>query len=103
MDEAARRILQSMANTVTQNPGRNRFEVEVDGQTAVLEYQQRGERLALTHTEVPAQLSGKGIGSMLTEYALTYAREHGLRVEPECPFVARYIEGHPEYRELVAS
>lgn len=92
-----------MANTVTHNAERHRFEVEVEGQTAVLDYQRRGKTLALTHTEVPPQVSGQGVGSLLTEYALTWAGEQGMKVAPECPFVARFIDGHPEYRELVAS
>jgi predicted GNAT family acetyltransferase len=29
------------------------------------------------------------------------ARRQGLRVLPLCPFIAHYVEQHPEYQELV--
>ena len=29
------------------------------------------------------------------------AREHGLKVKPLCPFIARYISTHPEWQALV--
>ena len=29
-------------------------------------------------------------------------RAAGLKVEPLCPFIASYIERHPEYADLVA-
>ena len=91
-----------MTANVTRNASRHRFETETDGQTAVLAYSQTGDRLALTHTEVPHPLSGKGVGSALVRFALDYAREHNLRVVPDCPFVARFIERHREYADLVA-
>jgi hypothetical protein len=38
----------------------------------------------------------------LTEHALRYARQRGYKVVPSCPFVAVYIERHPEYRDVLA-
>nr|MDQ2879460.1 N-acetyltransferase [Pseudomonadota bacterium] len=33
---------------------------------------------------------------------LDSARDRGLKVVPQCPFVAAYIAKHPEYRGLLA-
>lgn len=98
-----RRIQGSMDSKVTRNEQRQRFEMAAEGQTAILEYRQSGNRLALTHTEVPEGMSGKGRGSALVRFALDYAREHRLHVAPDCPFVARFIERHREYKDLVAA
>jgi glutathione S-transferase len=44
---------------------------------------------------------GRGFGSRLAATALEDARRQGLDVAPLCPFIARYIERHPEYSEPV--
>jgi predicted GNAT family acetyltransferase len=79
----------------------NRFEVQVENLFAVLDYSQRGEIITFTHTGVPAELEGRGIGSQLAHAGLEYAREKAFKVVPLCWFVAGYIERHPEYQSLV--
>ena len=46
-------------------------------------------------------VSRRGVGSRLIRAALDSARDQGLRVVPQCPFVRAFIERHPEYRDLV--
>jgi len=86
---------------VTDNADQSRYELAVDGQTAVLQYMERDGALYLTHTEVPPELEGGGIGSRLVKHALEQAKSRGMKVAPWCPFVKAYIERHPEYRGLV--
>ena len=88
---------------VVHQPARQRFIAAVDGVEAVLDYEQRGGVLCLTHTGVPPPIGGRGIGARLVRTALDYARSKGLKVVPACSYVAAYIEGHPEYADLVAS
>lgn len=85
---------------IRDNPAGNRFEAEVEGQVAFVDYKRRGDTIWFTHTEVPQQLEGRGIGSALAKYALDYALAHSLTVVPSCPFIAEYIESHPEYAGL---
>jgi hypothetical protein len=80
-----------------------RFELERDGRVAYLEYTLSGHVLALLHTEVPDSLRGTGIGSDLARTALDWARENHLKVDIVCPFVAEFLEHHPEYSDLVLS
>jgi predicted GNAT family acetyltransferase len=91
-----------MAN-VTNNEKKSQFEYVEDGHTAVAAYTKRPDALILTHTEVPKELGGRGIGNKLAEFAMTYAREHDLRVVPLCPFMSKYIDKHPEHKDLVRS
>ena len=86
---------------VTQNETANRFEIVVDGRTAALEYHRGRDFLTLVHTEVPAELEGRGIGGKLAKAGLEFARAENLKVVPSCPFVAAYIKRHPEYLDLV--
>jgi predicted GNAT family acetyltransferase len=87
---------------VSNNSGANRFEVSVGQDVAMLQYEMRGDTIDLTHTIVPPQLEGEGIGTALAEYALEYARLNSLCVIPTCSFVAAYIQSHPAYADLVA-
>jgi hypothetical protein len=86
---------------VTHNAEEKRFEVVLDGQTAELAYLREPHVIALVHTEVPEAFEGQGVGSRLARAALDYARDEGLRVMAVCPFVASYVERHPEYRPLL--
>jgi uncharacterized protein len=53
--------------------------------------------ITFTHTEVPAELSGRGIGSALARGALHQVRAQGLKVVAQCPFIGK----HPEYGDLL--
>jgi len=91
-----------MSEGVTDNRARNRFELIVEGITAHIDYERKPDRIVLIHTIVPDALGGKGVGSRLVKGALAMIRAEGLKLVPQCPFVAAYIEKHPEYRDLVA-
>ena len=92
-----------MTLAIRHEPDARRFAADVDGKTAYITYRELDrQHLELDHTYVPQERRGAGIASQLTVRALEYARERGFRVVPSCPFVAAYIERHPEYRELRA-
>ena len=92
-----------MAPKITNNPIKHRFETEIGAQTAFLGYRLADDRITFTHTQVPTTLEGRGIGTALVKAGLEYAREHTLRVVPQCPFVAEFIQAHPQYISLLAS
>src|SRR5439155_2345223 len=64
-------------------------------------YRLRDGRIAFTHTEVDESLEGRGFGSRLAAAALEDAARRGLNVVPLCPFIAYYVEQHPEYKRLL--
>jgi hypothetical protein len=57
----------------------------------------------LDHTFVPAELNGQGLAAILTEAALTLARKDQVRIVPQCSYVARWLDRHPAWQDLVAS
>jgi predicted GNAT family acetyltransferase len=76
--------------------------VSLDGHTAELDYEPLPDRvLDLVHTEVPAALSGRGVGNALAVAAFDYARSNGMRVILTCPFLRRWIGSHPDQRDIV--
>ncbi len=87
---------------LTDNIAAQRYEMRVHDALALIQYRIEADRLVLEHTEVPDALSGQGIGSAIVRAVLDDARKRGLRVVPECEFVAGFISRHPEYAGLVA-
>jgi uncharacterized protein len=77
------------------------FELERDGHVATLQYTLAGKVLALIHTEIPEALRGSGVASTLVRSALDWAREHHMKIDVVCPFVAGYLETHTEYSDLL--
>jgi predicted GNAT family acetyltransferase len=86
---------------VRDNPAESRFEALVEGYTAIAAYHRRADAIVFTHTFVPEELRGRGVGERLARHALDQARAEGLRVVPQCPFIAAFIRRHPEYQPLV--
>jgi predicted GNAT family acetyltransferase len=87
---------------VRDDKARLRYEIVVDGAVAgFVQYNMRGGRLILLHTETSDEFSGRGLATQLVRGALDDARRRNLRVVPICPFVEGYIERHHEYDDLV--
>ena len=87
---------------VRHDEARRRFEIVEEGATGFLTYHLKDGAIVFTHTIVPKEIEGRGIGSRLVRAGLDFARGAGLNVVPQCPFVADYIERHPEYGDLLA-
>ena len=85
---------------VHDNTARQRFELSEQGETAIAAYSREGDAIVFTHTEVPAALEGKGVGTRLVQGALAQVRAAGLKVVPACSFVAAYVERHPDEADL---
>jgi uncharacterized protein len=90
-----------MAAKVRDNPVESRFELHVGSHLAAAYYRKTPGVITFVHTEVPKALAGQGIGSQLVRGALEAVRNEGLRVVPQCPFVAAYIKKHPEFNDLL--
>jgi hypothetical protein len=85
-------------------PEASRYELRLgDRVVGFAEYRMRPRgRLVLAHTEIDEECEGRGFGSRLAAGVLEDVRRKGLDVTPLCPFMARYIELHPEHHDLVA-
>ena len=91
-----------MSVEVRDNPQHHRFEAEVDGHLAIADYRLGDGVITFTHTLVPPELEGRGVGSALVRAGLASARSRGLKVVPKCPFFAAWFQRHPEDADLLA-
>ena len=85
---------------VIHNLDRSRFEVQLEGDTAVLNYQRSDDTIIYTYAGVPRAFRGRGIASKMAHEAMEYAQREGLTVEARCSFVADYVRRHPEYHAI---
>lgn len=83
------------------NKEKKRFEVEIESTTAFVEYEKNNEYISLTHTEVPEELGGKGIGSKMIGKVLSKLQKDGEKVKISCPFIQKYVDKHSEFSEMV--
>ena len=88
-------------SAVSHDPARGRFELATDAGPALLTYLRHGSVIEMMHTEVPEAFEGQGFGATLAEAALDFARREGATVIPSCPFVAAYIDRHPDFADLL--
>lgn len=88
---------------VVERPASGRFEMAFNGGVAFAAFRQQGDKLIVTHTEVPAAYGGLGLGSRLVEGLFQQARGSGRQVVPACSFVADWARRHPEFADVVAS
>ena len=88
--------------TVADNPAESRYELH-DGDTLVgiAAYRLTGDRVVFTHTEVADAYEGQGAGSQLAREALDDSRARNRWVVARCPFIAAWIERHPDYADLL--
>ena len=54
------------------------------------------DKLIAYHTEVDHAHRGKGYSGQLLGTMVQYARDHGLKVLPLCPYVLAQFKRHPE-------
>lgn len=89
---------------VSHNTDAHRYEARVDGDLAgFATYELRPGVVDFTHTEVDSEFEGQGVGGSLARHALDDVRETGdRRVVATCPFIAGWIDKHPDYRSLLS-
>ena len=88
---------------VSRNCARNQFEIVVDGQTSVAQYQLDGAQMTITHIVVPPPIEGQGVASALAQFIIQTAREQNLTIVPQCPFMAAYFRRHPDNSDVLAA
>lgn len=87
---------------IVDNPKEKRFETTIEGHTAKVDYELKGNDIAFTHTTVPEELQGRGLAGKLVQKCLESARERNLKVTPVCEVVIGYMKKRPETHDLLS-
>jgi predicted GNAT family acetyltransferase len=90
--------------TVRDNPESSSLEAVLpDGRVAgYAHYRAAQPAYVFDHTVVQDEFEGQGIGGTLADGVVSYAREHGLQVQPTCSFLRSHLARHPETHDVLA-
>lgn len=86
---------------LVKNESKKRFELEINGHFAFIDYKETAQRISLIHTESEPELAGTGAAAAVVEKTLHYIEESGKKLLPFCPYVFAYIRKHPEWKRIV--
>lgn len=81
------------------NEKTSRFEMNISGQTAFIDYRWSNGVLVLAYIFVPVAHRGQGYSDKLIHFALDYAREKDVKIRVLCSHMAHYLNLHPEMTE----
>lgn len=92
-----------MANRIEHKADQNRFEIYVDDALAgYADYIEANGVRDFGHTVTDPNFRGQGLAGQVVKAALDTSREQGFKIVPSCSYVAKYVDNHPEYSDLVA-
>lgn len=77
--------------------------VAEDGTTAgEMTYSWAGkDKFIIDHTEVEERFGGMGVGKIIFESAVAYAREKQVKIMPLCPFAASMFKKSDAYKDVL--
>ena len=86
-----------------QSDNKGAFFAEEDGKRiGEMTYSKAGPgKIIIDHTEVDPEEKGKGIGSVLLEKAVEFARDNNLKILPLCPFAKAQFDRDANIRDVL--
>ena len=85
-----------MSQDIAHSPDQSRFKTSVEGHLCVLDYRLEGSTVFMTRVSVPPPVEGRGIAGALTRKAVAWSRSEGLEIVAACPYVAAWMQRHPD-------
>jgi len=83
------------------NSALNRFELVLERGIAFVEFEKRGSTIFLLHTEVPEEMTGQGIASILVKKVFDHLIKEKSGVKYFCPYIKIWLKRHPDYLEKI--
>ena len=76
--------------------------IENEKPIAILNYLFAGPgKFIIDHTEVAVKQEGKGLGKILINAAVEFAKENNYKVLPLCPYAKSIFDKTPSYNEVL--
>lgn len=75
------------------------FAMEDGKEIGSLEYELFARTMTITHTR--AYVQGRGLGRILVDAAIEYARSQGMKIIPLCSYAKALMGGVEEYRDMI--
>lgn len=87
-----------------EDANRGFFIMEDEGEVvAKLAYARSSDNIMIIeHTEVDKELRGGNLGYELVHKTVEFARTHGMKVSPVCPFAKAVFDKKPDFSDVLA-
>lgn len=79
----------------------NRFTLDINGELAKVEYQLRKGKMYLTHSEVPYNIRGKGIGKVLVEKTFEKLTQENFKAVAVCSYVKAVAKRSEKWSSII--
>lgn len=79
----------------------SKYVLDINGEEAKVEYRIRNDKMYLTHSEVPHQLRGRGIGKILVEKTFEKLNEDGHSAVAICPFIKAVARRSEKWNSII--
>jgi predicted GNAT family acetyltransferase len=64
-------------------------------------YYSDDKTIVIDHTYVVDTLGGRGIGKLLLDAVVDFARQEGLKIHPVCSFAVKLLNRSPNYKDVL--
>ena len=78
-----------------------RFTLDINGETAKVDYIIKNEKLFLVHSEVPYNLRGQGIGKVLVEKTFEKLTELGYKAVAICSYIKAVARRNKNWKLII--
>ncbi|WP_262713416.1 GNAT family N-acetyltransferase [Gelidibacter salicanalis] len=75
--------------------------MEVDGETAKIDYKMQDGKMHLVYSEVPFNIRGQGIGKILVEKTFEKLTTEGYQAVAVCGYIKSVAKGSEEWNEII--
>jgi uncharacterized protein len=79
----------------------SRFILNIKNEIAKVDYVLKHDKMFLTHTEVPQNLSGQGIGKILVEKTFEKLTEEGYKAVALCPYANKVAKRSDKWKNVI--
>lgn len=80
---------------------KHQFTMEVDGETAKVDYQLRDGKMYLVYSEVPFNIRGQGIGKILVEKTFEKLTEEGFEAVAVCGYIKSVARNSDTWNAII--
>lgn len=94
---------EGVTTVLVHEPDASRYALYIDGELAALaDYRVRGDTVSFNHTFTDPHRRGQGLAGQVVTFAMDDVEASGgLAVSPDCWYVAKWFDKHPERANLL--
>ncbi|MGJ8590992.1 MAG: GNAT family N-acetyltransferase [Aquaticitalea sp.] len=87
---------------IKQNKENKEFTMDVQGETAKVDYEIRNGKMYLVYSEVPPKLRGQGIGKQLVEQTFEKLTEEGYEAVAVCGYIKSVKNSSEKWKKIIS-